>query len=423
MCLALPSVATSLFCISALVMGCGSSAPRATLSPTTREGFADFKKVPDDKPVISSGSRGWPTFMADPCVIKDEEGYHAFFTNLFFKRNGRPCLSYDPQRQDEFDTRELLGTVAYAFSSDRGLTWTLRQTPCVMPGPESWNNDALETPFVLKDGGRLLLFYSALGSRDGKKFRSRYQIGAASLELGGRTIRERLLDESVQFTKAKEPVLPHNTTSVDHDNNTQEPSVVLRDGKFELFYIGLTLKKPDQQIPGVSGQAITKVAMYKAVLDRDLHVVRAVDEALINNANITEVHYRDGVYHVFSTKSPPWYADYPGRAEQLDRFHHNERITYYRSVDGTTWSKAVTLLERGPEDSFDNWGIMAPTVVFENDHAVMFYTAWQIGNQTMTPLPPDGRFGLRHGQEKTIWGNLGRAEAAYKPVVEHPADR
>ncbi len=86
-------------------------------------------------------------------------------------------------------------------------------------------------------------------------------------------------------------------------------------------------------------------------------------------------------------------------------------------MDGKSWSNARTILEKGPENSFDNWGIMAPTVVFEKDRVMMFYTAWQIGNQTMTPLPPDGRYGLRRGQKQTIWGTLGRVEAAYKPAL------
>jgi predicted GH43/DUF377 family glycosyl hydrolase len=355
--------------------------------------------------------------MADPCVIKDDEGYHAFFTNLFFKKHDRYWYSYDPRNQGEFDVEDNVGTVAYAFSRDRGLTWTLRKTPCVLPGPEPWRDDGLETPFVLRDGDRLVLFYSAKGSRDGKKFSSRFQIGAASLELGGRTIREALLDQSVLFTKRKEPVLPHNTRIVHHDNNTQEPSAVLRDGKIELFYTGLTLKKPDQAIGGVPGQGIKNVALYRAVLDKDLNLIQPADKALIQMGNIAEVHYRKGAYHCFSTGSPPWHADYPGKAGGLGSFHYNESIVYHYSVDGESWSSARTVLKKGAGRAFDNWGIMAPTVVFERDRVVMFYTAWQIGDQTMNPLPADGRFGMGRGRSQVIWGTVGRAEAANKAVL------
>ncbi|AQQ71378.1 hypothetical protein SMSP2_01751 [Limihaloglobus sulfuriphilus] len=387
----------------------------AAMSSRPQRPFTEFKKNPDDRPVISSGSNGRPTFMSDPVVIKDKEGYHAFFSNFYIKKNGQYWISFDPQNQDAYKMDDFVGSIAYAFSSDQGLSWTLRQTPCLMPGPQAWCDDVLETPSVIKDGDRLVMFYSALGSRNGRKFLSRYQIGGATLKLNGKTIREKLLDESIQFTKIKQPVVPHNTSIIHHDNNTQEPSVVLKDGRFELFYIGLTLQKPDEQIPGVPGQGIKKVALYKAVFDKDLNLILAADDALINGANITEVHYHDGAYHVFSTQSPSWFSNYPGKAEGLDKFHYDESITYYHSAEGQSWSKPQTILEKGTENSFDSWGIMAPTVVFENDRLVMFYTAWQLGNQTMTPLPADGRYGLRRGQEQTIWGTMGRAEATYNP--------
>ncbi len=77
--------------------------------------FASFKRVPNDKPVIKSGFNEWPMFMADPCVIKDEEGYHAFFTNLFIKRKGHYWYSYDPRNNGDFEIHDSVGTVAYAF--------------------------------------------------------------------------------------------------------------------------------------------------------------------------------------------------------------------------------------------------------------------------------------------------------------------
>jgi hypothetical protein len=377
--------------------------------------FVSLEKSPGNKPVIASGVDGLPAFMSDPCVIKDEEGYHAFFTNLFFSKNGQYWLSYDPSDPDAFDISVQMGTVAYAFSDDQGLTWNLRDTPCALSGPAAWQDDDLETPFVLRQGDRLVLFYSALGSRDGAPFSFRYQIGAATLDLGGRTIRQALLEDAAVFANRTEPVLPYNTEAVHHDNNTQEPSAILKDGRIELFYTGLTLAKPDKPIPGVPGQAIKKVALYRAVLDADLRVIKPAEEALIEGGNIAEVHYRDDVYHCFSTKSRPWWASWPGKEEGLDDFHYNERIIYHRSADGETWIGGQTILEKGPEESFDNWGIMAPTVVFDDDKVVLFYTAWQIGEQIMDPLPPDGRFGMRRGASHTIWGALGRAEAAYAP--------
>lgn len=36
--------------------------------------FSSFEKSPPDHPVISSGKAGVPSFMSDPCVIRDKEG-------------------------------------------------------------------------------------------------------------------------------------------------------------------------------------------------------------------------------------------------------------------------------------------------------------------------------------------------------------
>lgn len=48
----------------------------------------NFAKDPADRPVIASGVAGWPAFPADPAVIRDEEGYHLFFTNIFVPHGG-----------------------------------------------------------------------------------------------------------------------------------------------------------------------------------------------------------------------------------------------------------------------------------------------------------------------------------------------
>ena len=78
--------------------------------------------------------------------------------------------------------------------------------------------------------------------------------------------------------------------------------MLLKDGNIELFYIGLSLSKPSEAIE--KGNKITSMAMYKAVFDTDLNLVSQSKDPVLAGANIVEVHYRDGVYHTFSTKSP-----------------------------------------------------------------------------------------------------------------------
>lgn len=346
--------------------------------------------------------------MSDPCVIKDDDGYHAFFTVLFFKKGDKYCFSYDPLNEDDYDRADFAGTIAYAFSSDRGMTWTFRETPVVMPGPEEWHAHALETPNVLKLGERLYLFYSALGDKNGKEFEFRYQIGAATLELDGNTVRDSLMDESVHFMKKKDALLPFNLETTRRNNNTQEPSALFKDGQIELFYIGMKLKKPAESVTA-TGQDITDAAIYRAIFDRELNTLEPAKHALpypafFTHGNIMEVHYQGGSYHMFSTESPLLGQE----------FHRDEVVAYCSSKDGENWLGSQVILEKGDPDAFDNWGVMAPTVVFEQDEVVLFYTAWQHEAHPGLPGPPSGRFGATREGELTIYGTLGRATASFK---------
>ncbi|MCF7838909.1 MAG: hypothetical protein K9N49_09800 [Candidatus Marinimicrobia bacterium] len=370
--------------------------------------FTPFVKSPASRPVIASGVAGVPTFISDPCVIKDESGYHAFFSVYYVKnkKKGKHWFSYDPANPGDYDMSDCMGGLGYAFSADRGLTWTCRETPLVTTGPEEWQAHAVETANVIKLEDRLLMFYCAQGNRDGKRFTSRYQIGVASLDLGGKSIEEQLLDESVVFAKRKTPLIPIRLDKTHHLNNTQEPSVLLKDGNIELFYIGLSLSKPSEAIG--KENRISNMAMYKAVFDTDLNLVSHSADPVLEGVNIIEVHYRDGVYHTFSTKSPPLlvrlFAD----------FHKDEKITHYLSKDGVNWTEEDLILQGGGTGSFDGWGIMAPTVVFEKDQVVLFYTAWEYENRADLPESALRRFGMGRENGDAIHGTLGRAVARLK---------
>jgi predicted GH43/DUF377 family glycosyl hydrolase len=371
--------------------------------------FTPFVKSPASRPVIASGVAGLPTFISDPCVIRDESGYHAFFSVYYLKNKaeGKHWFSYDPANPGDYDMADAMGGMGYAFSADRGLTWTCRKTPLVTTGPEEWQTHSVDTANVIKLDGRLLMFYSAQGHRNGKRFTSRYQIGVASLDLGEKSVEERLLDESVVFVKRKTPLIPIRLDEPHHDNNIQEPSVLLKGGNLELFYIGLSLSKPSEAIE--KGNQITSMAMYKAVFDTDLTLVSHSEDPVLKGANIIDVHYRDGVYHTFSTRSPP-----PSVPRSGD-FHYKETITHYLSTDGVDWTEEELILEGGPTGSFDGWGIMAPTVVFEKDHVVLFYTAWEYEDRLELPSSALRSFGLGRENGDCIHGTLGRAVARLKP--------
>ena len=58
---------------------------------------------------------------------------------------------------------------------------------------------------------------------------------------------------------------------------------------------------------------------------------------------------------------------------------------------------------------------MAPTVVFEKDHVVLFYTAWEYEDRSDLPESALRRFGLGRKNGDSIHGTLGRAVARLKP--------
>ena len=79
------------------------------------------------------------------------------------------------------------------------------------------------------------------------------------------------------------------------------------------------------------------------------------------------------------------------------------------------WTERDLILEGGPTGSFDGWGIMAPTVVFEKDHVVLFYTAWEYEDRSDLPESALRRFGMGRKNGDAIHGTLGRAVARLKP--------
>jgi hypothetical protein len=357
--------------------------------------FPSFVRNPADRPVIGSGVAGLPTLVADPCVLADDEGYHLFYSAFFCREpEGRPSFSFDPTHPEACSFQNPFGSTAYAFSADRGLTWELRSLPVVFPGADDWSSQDIETPWVLRSGDRLFLFYSALGRRE-----KRYQLGVATLDLHGRSIRSALMDEGAVFTSKPEPLIPADFQTPFGINNAQEPSVVVRDGLFDLFFVSLGLSHPDAELD--SKDQDVSIALRSAVFSQDLAVVAApsVPIATTASANIPEVRYFDGELHLFGTTTA------------LDD-HEDDFVTHAVSDDGGQFTAPERVLRRRDE-GFDNWGLMAPTVVVEDDVVIMFYTAWESQDHHCVLEGPDGRVGMpvesRPQEARCLYGTLGRA--------------
>ena len=196
-----------------------------------------FTRQPSDNFVLGAGKANLPITCHDPAIYEDQDGYHLFFTSYYCKKNFAWFYSWDPANPGDCDIIGAIQTLGYAFSSDKGVTWKIRTTPLLVLGPEDWDKDAIETASVIMNNNTLYLFYSASGLKNGTLFSERYQIGLAKLDLGGKTVKQSLLNDGDNFVKQAKPFIAYDTQTVSDQNNVQEPSIIFKDNQFEFFYI------------------------------------------------------------------------------------------------------------------------------------------------------------------------------------------
>ena len=398
---------------------------------------ADVTKTPADRGVVSAGGgQGAPTFVSDPGVLADNEGLHLFFSNIFCAKAGAWYFSWDPADVGGCNIMNATYGIGYAFSADAGVTWEYAPGPAITPGPAAWDAAAVETPFARVVNGTLHVFYSARGvGADGKtEFRSRYQVGVATLALGGRTLRDALLRDGEGCAKRAAPLLPHNLVAPNAlDNNVQEPSAVWNDEPpgWEIFAIGLGLALPAAPIDGRPGQRVTGLHALRYTFPGGALPagvgggVGGVGSAAVPAptvmttdapVNIIEVRkYGAGEYHM-------WGTSIVGGNE----YHQNESLVHATSSDGLMWTgAAATALAPDGAGSvaFDDWGIMAPTVAVLPDASnttVLLYSAWQLQGSPCLPVPSDGRFGEPLSAGRCCLSNIGRAVVTDAPPTPPP---
>jgi hypothetical protein len=368
----------------------GNSAGQGNSGTGNLPAFPRFAPEPEGQSVIGAGHEKEPAIVVDPSVYADAEGYHLFFTTLFCSAGQGQAPTWRAVTENAcIDLPK--GTTGYAYSSDRGMSWQLRETPVVFPRAGAWDSGDIESPFAFRWDDELVLIYAAFG-----QIVARFGMGAATLPLEARTIREALLDDGQSFVQRDEPVIPADFVQPGAVNNAQEPSIVTHEDSIDLYYVAIGLTRPD--LGFVEGQLPTGIGLRRRRFDRGFVEVPDSDEALLGGINIAEVVESAGAVQLFSTS-----------LEDSDD-HRHEKVLWRQSTDGgADWSDAVVALDFG-SSPIDDWGIMAPSVVLEDSRAVMFYTAWESSGG---PCVESVRFGMADDAgERCLYGTVGRAEAA-----------
>ena len=349
-----------------------------------------FRGDPEDAPVILAGSPTSPMFAMDACAIQDEEGYHLFYSSLFVETPSGLSPFWNSSLPYEGNIEKLVTAIAYAFSSDRGLTWQFREAPVLTPGDLEWENFRVETSNAIVHDNQLHLFYCADGDRNGKAFHKRYQIGLVSMPLNDKSIRENLMDEQRVFSRTRTtPLLSYVTDDASYRNNVQEPSVIYDEerDRFDLFFTGLEWKLPGEP-ENHAEQQITRVVVGRAILNRAFEVEQVTVVPMPHTINLIEVRKFQGKYHLFGVGLG------------------NKAIVYTTSDDGSKWSEPVTVVEVNPKSHFASFQVASPTVVVDGDELVLFYSG-----MSMSQHRPDNRWAAQFGTETFLSVSLGRAVA------------
>src|SRR5204862_5512882 len=104
--------------------------------------------------------------------------------------------------------------------------------------------------------------------------------------------------------------------------------------------------------------------------------------------------------------------------------HKGEFLQVATSDDGVHWSKPREMLRPRQNDEFDNWALVAPTLVRDQEDWVMFYSAFGAApaehgdfSRTVGPFAlKEKKWGIFVSQSKrTVAVNLGRAVSQIPP--------
>lgn len=391
---------TSVVMSTALTLSCAHQ-PQNPLKNTTVSAEGDASPLTfAASTMLPSGVWGHPMMTWDPDNIREGSKVHLFFASLFCKRDGSWYFSWNPAEPAACSIDEVFFSIGYAFKDEAvSDEFTFRPTPLMAPGVAgAWDDDQIETPEVIRQGSKVLLFYSSMPKNTvvPKQKSARYQIGVATIDLADHnsaSLEDLLLnDVQLRFQRhPANPIVPRSKLLTRFDReNTQEPSVIYRDGRFELFYLGIRADKRGTNLPLADDEPLLdttadyrELGLGRICLDDHLerqacplddgpimtmkYLASGPEGTLINMPN---VYWHDNLYHLF----------YTAEGDGGDN-HKGQQIFYRNSPDLVHWTPARLVISGG-ENAEDNWAVHSPAVALvETPQGPLFemvYQAWGV---------------------------------------------
>jgi predicted GH43/DUF377 family glycosyl hydrolase len=296
-----------------------------------------WTKYPGNPVVPEFPVGSWNHWKSDPFVMKDGDLYRMWYgTN----RNGAKT------------------EIGYAESAD-GITWVHAPESVVFLGENGdWDDEDVETPTVVKHQGIYHLWYSGRGEPEGTNPITRPD---AAIRIGHATS----WDGITWYKDSNNPVVRVGFPIIGWDwLGAAEPSVIVRDGVFEMWYTGVTIKSGRLflQIGFATSPDGTNWEKYSGnpVLSLDIK----------NGITTASVIYNDPYYEL-------WAVLFDER-----RGLPSGPVGYATSLDGVNWDISPEIeLSKGDRPAWDWWGIFGPTVLLDDGVYKMWYTGVSIDRQ------------------------------------------
>jgi len=295
-----------------------------------------WTKHPENPVIPETPVGNWDHWKSDPFVLKEGDLYR-----MWYATNAEGSKTQ----------------IGYAESMD-GIAWVHHPEPVLLLGIDGeWDDEDVETPTVVKHEDLYHLWYSGRGEPEGTNPIGRpdaaYRIGHA------------VSNDGINWNKDLEnPVVDVGPPNIGWDwLAAAEPSVIVNDGLFEMWYTGATIKLRSGKFFLQIGRATSLDGTTWEKSDTN-PVLRL---SLKNGITTPSVLYNEPDYEL-------WFTLYdeatgiPGGP-----------IGYATSLDGISWRISPRIaLSKGKFRAWDRRGIFGPTVLLDGDTYKMWYSGVRI---------------------------------------------
>lgn len=312
--------------------------------------------------ILPQDSPPWIRWKTDPCALIDGGNWF-----LYFGANDNG-VNTQIGRATSFD----------------GKNWIADTIQVMVPlGPTgAWDDTEVETPFVLIDESappseRYKMWYAGKGNAGSNRPAFAYQIGYAYSSDGINWIKynDPSNDGDPRFAQS-DPVLPipefivagEDTIpeTISYDSwTTAEPSVVLEDGTYKLYYLGLGL--------------VDDVFAHWVALATSTNGYVWQRDSIVFSPSFTGKEAAGIACPAVIKEGNEYLLFYSMVEMPYDSFANIERgtIGLAKSVDGVNFARVSLqpILTHGPSESYYESGLFAPSPLIKDDSLYLYFSS------------------------------------------------